>query len=58
MECDVFVRIAVDKVKEHDAGKNFRIDDPENKRKACLRCNLHILPASADREIGNVSFDW
>ena len=32
-------------------------DNPESKENACLRCNLRILPASADSEIGNVSFD-
>jgi hypothetical protein len=37
--------------------KIFRIDDPENKERRALRCNLGILPASADREIGNVGFD-
>ena len=56
MESDIFVRIAIDEMKEHGTGENSRIDDPDE-RKACLRCNLGILPARANREIGNVSFD-
>lgn len=25
---------------------------------ACLRCYLRILPASSDREVGNIGFNW
>ena len=32
MESDIFVRIAIDEVKEHGTGENSRIDDPENKK--------------------------
>ena len=33
MESDVFVRIAIDEVKEHGTGENSRIKDPESKEK-------------------------
>ena len=43
MESNVFVRIAIDEVKEHGPGKNSRIDDPEDKE---MRAHVAICAFS------------
>ena len=50
MEGDIFVRIAVDDVKEHGTGENFRIDDLENEgRRAYVAICAFSQPARTAR---------
>ena len=50
MEGDIFVRIAIDEVKEHGTEENYCIDDPENKeRRAYVAICAFSQPARTAR---------